>query len=293
MDFPLLLDACSIIKKVLSQFGLVPKDPSTQGILRSYFNFKHKFIYNRPREVLMSNHLLDKAKSMGIDDILSDIEAKFRTGADVNPFLSKGVFRLSDHDYLLNDWSIHHLHMNADKDRPGDFFNKRSSNLLFVHIILEKVYLIDIRPHNESHVFAQRDLLRIIRDNWAELDRSFKVRAEPMNVWPKFDEGEISMMRRKGYMFFTQVDDHAYMPGAGSACSGYSIMANMEMDQFVRDLYKIHCYVAEYGDELLSKLAISEMKIGLVYKDWLFYPYEFHSGQFLDLNLKDYRPPHR
>lgn len=158
---------------------------------------------------MISSPLWDKAKSMGVDDVLSTIESKFRTGGDVNPFLSKGVFRLSDHDYLLNNWRIHHLHMNASKEKPEDFFNKRSPNLLFVYIKPEKVYLIDIRSHNESHVFAQRDLLRIIRDNWPELDRSFKVSEEPLKVWPKFNEEEISVMRKKGYMFFTQVDDHA------------------------------------------------------------------------------------
>lgn len=79
------------------------------------------------------------------------------------------------------------------------------------------------------------------------------------------------------------------MPGAGSACSGHSVMANMEMDQFIRDLYKLHSYVAEHREALLAKFALSEMSIGLVYRDWLFYPYEFNSQQFLDVDLKDYR----
>lgn len=297
MEFPLLTDAKVIIKKFLNkQYGLRPVGTSTQDVLMSYFNLKHKLISQQPRIVLMSNGLIEKAQQLGLESILLNLEKKFLAGEDINPYLSKGIFRLNEHDYLLNDWEMHHLHLNELKVKPNDYFNQRSAQLLFVHVTGGLVYFIDIRSHNENYVFAQRDLLRAVRHNWPDLNRMFLVNAEPKEVYPKFDEQEIAVMRRKGYMFFTQVDEYAYMPGAGSACSGFSLKASMEMNEFMRQLYKIHLYASEHKEELRLFLAkknkkpLPKMRISLVYKDWLFFVYEMNSQQFVYLDLSNYQP---
>ena len=244
----------------------------------------------------MSSGLLTKACTLQVERVLQVIASKFETGGDVNPFLSKGVYRLADHDYLLNDWGIHHLHLSDTKKAPSDYFNNRSDLLLFVHTTDDLVYFIDIRPHNENYVFAQRDLLRAVRDNWPDLNRKFLVKEEEMEISPQFNEKDTVVMRRKGYYFFTQVDKHAYAPGLGSACSGFSIEAGLAMNQFHRHLYKIHCFVQENEEELKMTLSrnpgkpLAKLYISLVFKDWLFYVYELNSKQFINLDLSNYQP---
>jgi hypothetical protein len=298
MDFPLLTDAKVIMTKFLKkEFGLQPTGEATQEVMMSYFNLKHKLISQQPREVLISEGLMQKAQTYQVERIVNSIAQKFTAGGNLNPFLSKGVFRLNDHDYLLNDWAIHHLHLNDTKHKPQDYFNQRSDLLLFVHLTADRAYFIDIRRHDENYVFAQRDLLRGIRDNWSDINRKFLVRDEEMEVSPQFNEEEIHIMRKNGYMFFVQVDKHGYMPaGMGSACSGFSTKASMEMNEFHRHLYKYHSYAKEHKEELRLALAkkkgrpLNKLHISLVFKDWLFYIYEMNSQQFVNLDLSHYQP---
>lgn len=296
MDFPLLTDAKAIIVKYLNSFGLEPVGNATQQILQSYFNFKHKYIKTRPRAVVISAGLEKKAQQLGLEIVLNMINQKCVAGEDINPFLSKGTFRLGVHDHLLNDWKIHHLHLNLNKAKPTDYFNDRSAYLLFAHVTDESIYFIDIRPHQEDDVFAQRELLRIVRDNWPQLDQQFRVQQEEIEIFPKFNEQEIAIMRKKGHMFLTQVDDHVYAPGLGSAVSGFSLEAGMEMDEFLRQLYKIHSYITDHHDDLKANLSakigrqLSKLHFTLAFKDWLFYVYEVNSNQFVNFELSGYQP---
>jgi hypothetical protein len=296
MNFPLILEAKELIKKILLKHDLQPVGDSTEEVLRSYFNFTHKVIVQQPRIVLRSDSLSQKAEELGVSEILNGIERKFVSGEDINPCLSKKIFQLNDHDYLLNDWAIHHLHLSDSKIRETDYFNKRSGLLLFCHVTPETVYFIDIREHGENYVFAQRDLLRVIRDNWADLNKKFQIGGEKMELYPKMDEKGITMLRKKGYMTFTQVDDFAYMPGQGSTSSGFSLEAAREMDAFHRALYKVHSYTFEHGEELKEHFLdekgqkFDNLQFSLAYKDWMFYVYEVNSGKMVDFDLSGYQP---
>ncbi len=278
------------------KYELQPVGNSTEEVLKSYFNLKHKVIFQQPRTVLRSDVLTRKAEELGASEILDGIEQKFVTGQDVNPCLSKKIFQLNEHDYLLNDWAIHHLHLSDSKVNEDDYFNKRSGLLLFCHVTPETVYFIDIREHGENYVFAQRDLLRVIRGNWPDLNSRFQVGSPDMELNHKPNEKEISILRRKGYMTLTQVDDSIYMPGLGSATSGFSLAAALEMDTFHRALYKIHSYTLENCEELKEHFLGEEgqkfdtLRFSLAYKDWMFYVYEVNSKRFADFELSGYQP---
>jgi len=296
MDLGLLIEAKKLVLKILKQHDIKPDGNTTEDVLRSYFNLKHKVIKSKPRSVTISKGLLAKAKSLNVETVLVTIESKFISGEDVNPFLSKSIFRSESHDHLLNDWQIHHLHLNTRKKKPTDYFNARSELLLFVHLTDDIVYFIDIRRHNENYVFAQRDLLRIVRDNWPDVNKKFMVSDEEMNVYPKLDEEGITKLRKKGYMFYTQADGYSYAPNLGSAVSGFSMLAGLQMNEFHRELYKIHSYINEHEAELIELLSknsginLSSLNFTLAFKDWIFYVYEVNSGQFVNFNLTGYNP---
>jgi hypothetical protein len=296
MDFPLMTEAKNAILDFFHSMGIAPGGHSNAEVLHDFFNLQHKFIKNRPRKVLLSNSLMAKVSALHAEAAFNVIVNTFKEGLDINPFLSKGVARSGDHDYLLNDWQIHHLHLNASKKRPLDYFNSRSAHLLFIHVTDEDVYLIDIRPHKENHVFAQRDLLRIIRDNWPDLNKRFLVKGEPMEIYPKLNEQEIDSLRRKGYMFFTEVDGYAYMPGQGSTTSGFSLKAGLQQDKFHRELYKIQSYIEEHEEDV--KAALSEkgntvpdkLEFKIKLQDWMFDIYEASSQQMINFDLESYTP---
>jgi len=296
MEYPLLTDAKLLMLKQLALHGAKPTGNDLQSIMTSFFNLKHKFIKNQLRKVVMSRGLQAKASVLNLDAILKTVAQHFTDGSDVNPYLSKGIIRAGKHDFLLNDWEIHHLHLNDKKDKPADYFKQRSSQLLFAHITPETAYFIDIRHHNENLVFAQRDLLRIVRDNWPDLNRKFLVQEEPMEVFPKHDEQGIHNLRKGSFLFFTQVDDHAYMPGLGSAVSGFSMKAGMEMNAFCAQLYKIHSYISENEQKLKDRLAaksgldLKSVNFVLALKDWTFYVYEENSRHLLNFELSGYTP---
>jgi hypothetical protein len=295
MDFPLLLAAKDIIIQVLEKHDLKPIGSSTQDVLQSYFNFKHKIIHQRPREVLKSASISAKAEDLGVSEILKNIEQRFINGEDINPNLSKKIFHINEHDSLLNDWAIHHLHLSDIKVNNNDYFNKRSDFLLFCHVTPDEVYFIDIRPHNESYVFAQRDLIRAIRDNWPELNKKIQVGQEPMEIYPRLEDKDIAILRKKGYMTFTQVDSFVYMPGQGSTTSGFSLEAGREMDEFHRALYKIHSYTQEFNEQLKEEILdkdgkkLEHLQFSLAYKDWMFYVFELNSKRFVDFDLLSYQ----
>jgi len=296
MDFPLILAAKDIIIQVLKKYDLTPVGSSTQQVLQSYFNFKHKIIRQQPRVVLKSELISTKAKDLGLSEFLAHLEQRFLNGEDVNPNLSKKIFHITDHDYLLNDWAIHHLHLSNTKSNSNDYFYKRSDFLLFCHVTPEKVYFIDVRPHNENYVFAQRDLLRAIRDNWPDLDKKFRVGNERMEIYPRLEERDIAMLRKKGCIAFTQVDEYAYMPGLGSTTSGFSLEAAREMDAFHRELYKIHSYTLEFEETLKEQILdkngkkLKHLQFSLVYNDWMFYIIELNSNQYVNFDLSGYQP---
>lgn len=296
MDFPLMIEASNLVQAILKKYDITPRGNTPREIIASYFNFKHKIIQRRVRAVEFSAGLNAKADSLKVGGVLRIIERRFKEGGDVNPFLSKGAFRPEDHDYLLNDWRIHHLHLNAAKKHPRDYFNARAPWLLFVHVTNETAFFIDIRSHSENYVFAQRDLLRIVRDNWPALDQKFRVGGEKMKVYPVMGEADIATLRKKGYMFFTQVDDYAYMPGLGSATSGFSMEASREMNEFHRQLFKIHSYAQENEKEILETLSqqsgrpVPALSLSLAFKDWVFYVCEKNTGFFVNFDLSNYNP---
>jgi hypothetical protein len=295
MDFHLMGEACKQIECYFDNLGISYHLKDNSATLTDYFNLKHKMIQSKPgREIFKANNFSKKARELNLESVLCEIESKIKKGEDINPYLSKSVLKPEDHDFLLNDWKFHHLHLLGTKDFPNDYFYSRADHLLFIHVTDDKVYFIDIASHNDKLVFAHKDFIRIVRDNWNDLHQKFLFGDGQMQLQHNMTEEEIALLRKKhgkkgekkyvGLLFATQVDNLTYLPGVGSASSGHSNEAMRNKDAFHRRLWASQKYLNE-NEELVKQhiqnnmgLQLSKLEFSVKLIENVFQVYEKQSG---------------
>ena len=134
---------------------------------------------------------------------------------------------------MLNDWGIHHLHLNHNKENAKDYFNCRTGFLLFVKFQNDNAYIINIKHHKDKNLWSDTDIIRLIRNNWNHLLEPFEVGNG--NWLPRLNDSEIGIMRNKGYTLSINVDDKTYMMlGSGYTCSG----DNMHAGNLANKIYR-------------------------------------------------------
>ena len=147
MDF--YADILRIAKAELDHYEVGYADLSDdRRIVERWINVYLKLIRPTPRHVLHSAKVVAASHQPTLSPVLAAIEAKFRRGEDINPHLSKLIFRKDFTDHLFSDWGIYHLHLSMISE--SGYFMKRSDSLLFVIIHEPCVHFIDIRPHGED-----------------------------------------------------------------------------------------------------------------------------------------------
>lgn len=260
MDFQLMIEARKEIERHFDKIGVDYNGKDTRQILVDYFSLKHKLISKINRQVLKPKHLDKKITELNLDNIVDEIIRVIVSGQDLNPYLSKGTLKPQSHDFILNDWKLHHLHLNNSKDNPKDYFNSRADFLLFIHVDNDKVYFIDIVPHKDKLAFAHKDFIRIIRDNWNDLHSKFLLADGSMQLMHNMSEEEIAEIRKKriGLSTFTQVDNLTYFPGLSSATSGHSVEAMRNLNAFHRTLWDIQQQLNK--EEANLKMEIEKVK---------------------------------
>ena len=145
----------------------------------NYFNWRLRYVAQETRNVHKSREFLANSLSSdliyqsALATIISDIES----GNDLTRYLSRRIkygymkripgayTRQRDMDMMLNDWSIHHLHMNVTLENDG--FVIRTSDVLFVGFGPHDAYLINIFPHCPPN-WASSEVADILIENFPE-----------------------------------------------------------------------------------------------------------------------------
>lgn len=172
----------------------------------------------RPRDVHWSRELRarEQVLSVEIRNGLAAVEREIQAGDDLTARLSRRLGRRAFNDLLLNDWGIHHLHLDAVDRARG------TREVLFLLLRPEHAYLIDVRHHG---AWADGDLLEILHANWpAEIAR-FGSRALRMRA--VLTDEQRRRLRDKGVYSPSQTKDGTvYLAiGGGYATTGTNIMA--------------------------------------------------------------------
>jgi hypothetical protein len=205
-------------------------------ILQRYFAFRLKYIDIGVRNARISKELSAKLNTHQYRDICFDIFERNYLGKDVNPYQGKQLLNADFHDYMFNDWGIHHLHLSSFGNKNSHYFVNRSDYLLFVRFTDTTAYFLDIYLHKEKHIFGKKALIKIIHDNWPDTIKSYR----RSRFYPDFSDEEVQTIRNKGYSFGINVtEDTGYlMLGHGYAASGDNMMAGRIADELHRWMHK-------------------------------------------------------
>lgn len=125
-DFHLLAEARKETERFLNSKGITCAGKSNEIVLKMYFNTQHKLIQSKKREIIKAHGLEQKITTIGVGTVIEEILRRASNGDDINPYLSKGALKPSKNDFVLNDWKLHHLHLNNSKDQPSDYFHSRA-----------------------------------------------------------------------------------------------------------------------------------------------------------------------
>lgn len=253
MDFT--KDLRAIAEVLLDYYGLshTAKEDAT-AVVRRWVNIQLKLIRPIPREVFLSPKIQPTTYDAPIQQVLQVIEKKFLDGVDVNSHLSKRIFKEDYTDYLLSDWEIYHLHLSLNKDTRDPYFAKRSDKLLFVMLNDSNVYFIDVRDHDEDYVFAQKELLQAVHDNWPEILAPYRLKGIFVEQ-DITDPEEIHKLRKVGVTIIHKVCDALYAPaGGGITTASTAIRATTESDKLFRMARSAEEWARTNGKTILKEI---------------------------------------
>ena len=138
-------------------------------LLLTLFDLDRKWVPPKKRIVVYSKELQEKMHSSLSEDNVELIHLfadKFSNGENINNHLSTNIYLPEQYDRLLNQWNIHHLHLNKDEaESKQDMHNNRSGTYLLFLIDNERVYFLDCVPHLRGNNFADLEFIEIVFKN--------------------------------------------------------------------------------------------------------------------------------
>lgn len=228
-----------------------------EELFHLYFNKINKQISKRNYKVFIS----DKLKN--IQNPHKDIVLKIKKDFEninvnlLNKRLSTASIKEDENDLLLNNWGIYHFHLGKKNNKD---FSVRTNLLLFIKIISNNVYFLDLKEHGN---FSSIDFIKIMHDNWENAIKDFRV-TSLVDIEPKFNEKEVfKIWKMGGNAILTFLDNNnnevAYMPiGGGINLTKSSNIATSQWLNLIRSLPKI-------DKELKSKCYLRFDSIGNIF----------------------------
>ena len=219
---------------------------------------------------LVHPHSRQMNKAVGFDDLpvvrakRHDVEALIAgitRGDDVNGHLSHDVKQGyclhppgkkdgPDFDLLLNEWGIHHLHLDQAPGRGG--FRKRSDELLYAILGRGVAFVLAVAPHG---AWTSRRLIEATIQSWP--DQGLFV---PLGVLPGRDwtEGEHKALRRAGMTTATVVDDKPWISGVTGSMSSALVSNRVarEAGRVLRCIYQAGQHPGHVERQLMANAAI-------------------------------------
>ena len=205
---------------------------STRNMLVWLLNWCRRLVEPKPRKVLRARGFNQSEAVVRNAEKVNLLLAKIRIGTEVTPHLSKDIKSFYSNpqptlkhrrnlDLLLNDWGIHHFHIQHELGQDG--FVERGDPLLFGIVRSTTFYAIAVKGH--GYDFVDEDLVREAVQTWPN-DRLFV----PLNVLGTEGQASVEdrhLLRRAHISNSIQVDGRVYMPALGMlSTAGTSVVAS-------------------------------------------------------------------
>jgi hypothetical protein len=228
LRFDFFADFAGMLSRRLAARGHVVDPTATpREIATLYTNLERRRIDVRPRSVHVASGLICPPVRQAGFDLVSE---KARTGADLNPHLSRTVADDADYDdMMLNDWAMHHLHLGTQIGADG--LATRTGELLFAIVRPDNIYFVAVGGHGD---WAAKRLLDAAHSNWPELfaGRFMRMRVDPL------PEDDYKKLRNAGVFVVPTLStgEAVYPLGGGSSTSRRAIEVTIAVDQLAREL---------------------------------------------------------
>ncbi len=199
-----------------------------------FMNWQSRLVHPHPRQVNVARGF-DDLKN--VQEKLPEIVAllgKIERGEDLAAHLSNGCkqgycLRPAGHkhgpdfDLLLNEWGIHHLHLNA----------ARSKDLLYAIFGRRVAFVLAVAPHG---AWTSRRLIEVAVSSWP--DQKLFV-PFPFSVAEDCAEDEHIRLRKAGVATLSTVNERIWFPGVtcGLTTALVSVRVSKEAGQLVRFMH--------------------------------------------------------
>jgi hypothetical protein len=236
---------------VLTQAGiLVPaaEQDDVERVCFAYFNVLGKLIEPRVRRVEYSRELRGRPLAQELWDGVHLVEARSFAGESLETLLSERATRPHTHDWLRNDWGIHHIHL-----RP----RRGQDELLYVLVQRDALYFIDVRGHG---AMADVDLLEIVLANWPALLRPLP----GIHGGQRLSGKDIADARRAGLqVIMTLSDGQAYAPLGGgiTTARGSSLRAGERSDDVLQAAWQHEQQARAEAASIAAELGLTELHL--------------------------------
>ena len=120
-------------------------------------------------------------------------------------FYKKNINEPEKSDDLLNDWNIYHFHLT--KRFREDGFAKRSDYQIFAWVTADCIYMIQIYPHKEAHLYTKKELLKMIEENWPELLKPHHIKGA-VRLSVQLDDEQYGVLRDAHATSFVELGEN-------------------------------------------------------------------------------------
>lgn len=264
--------------KLIATFGLVFEQPVNSAVpdpLSRWLDFRLRYIEPRPRQIVASSKF-PVSLPPEITESLHALEKAIIDGDDINAFQSKtsvrndtsGNKRQQRTDGLWATWGIHHLHLTSVPLKQGQSFSARSDWLLFLMVTPDVVAFIDVREHNEAHLWSQEDLVKTYIQSFPGHSKQFRMNGVLGLANSPPTAEETAQLRKAGVTSLIEVNGNVYAPPGGGVTTASTALKATQTGMVVRsNLKEIAKWVAEPDSPMqlkASELAIVEPYFDLI-----------------------------
>ena len=240
------------------------KKETPQENVINFFSYLYRLIPVCKRNV----HLSDALKDSPYIEVLKKYECYFKSGKDMNIYLSQKTHNANAIDFLQSAWNIYHLHLNIQ-------MTKKRSNLQLLCIINSTdVYFIDVIKHpnkfSPESYFDIRYLEIIERNNWLDkIGFTEIVGMKPNSMSFKINESkDIFSLYTQGINIGFEFNGKGYMPLPGISAARNPISSVFQLNKISHNIDKISNCVKEYIDFHFENGQNNELKGMIVFKSY-------------------------
>lgn len=241
-------DLAAEMSQIVAAAGFeVSADADTEDACVRYANLQLRSIGVRPRQVSHSAELVARTLRPDIAAALASIERKFTEGGNVNPHLSTNLHDPLYNDPLLNEWGVHHLHLDLPSGRPArrPGYVRRADQLLFVFVTPTRALFLDVGIHGE---WPDKRFVEILHANWPD-----EVAPWRCDMVVGADVIDHAWARRCGLSIATVLSDGTvYMSlGGGYVKSGLSLNVRRMVDSLRTRAHALEDACRRNSDKIL------------------------------------------